>query len=160
MRIALVVLVIAVMSEVALARPVPLRSTVGCGESVGAVEEVPPTSAVVLDRIALPAGRYPWKIERTWDRAYPLWGKFGVLLRAGTGDAVTVSVARPWRRHARIGWGDGAALSVRFLPCESAATWLAFAGGFSLKKRGCIPFDVQAGDRIQRVRIAFGRPCS
>lgn len=60
----------------------------------------------------------------------------------------------------RDGWGNGEAFSVEFLPCPSSATWLAYAGGFSLKKRGCVPFDVQVGHRIERVRIAFGRACT
>lgn len=55
--------------------------------------------------------------------------------------------------------GQGEAPSVRFLPCESSSTWLVYAGGFILKKRGCVPFDIEVGDRIERVRIAFGRSC-
>ncbi len=72
---------------------------------------------------------------------------------------MTISITRPWRRHALIGWGKEEALSVRFLPCESSSTWLVYAGGFILKKRGCVPFDIEVGDRIERVRIAFGRSC-
>jgi len=116
-------------------------------------------AGIVLDRIGLPRGRYPWKVERSNDPVFPLGAKWGALLRARTGETVTISIARPWRRHAVIGWGHGEALSVRFLPCESPSTWLAYAGGFGLKKRGCVPFDVQVGDRIERVRIAFGRAC-
>jgi hypothetical protein len=141
------------------AGPIPVRSTVGCDEKVGEAAEPSREAALVLDRIGLPPGRYPWRIERTRDPVFPFWAKWGALVRAGTGESVSISVARPWRRHAVIGWGNGEASSVEFLPCESDATWLAYAGGFSLKKRGCVPFDVRSGDRVQRVRIAFGRAC-
>jgi hypothetical protein len=139
---------------------IPARSTVGCDESVGTAAKPYREAGVVLDRIELPRDRYPWRVERTRDPVFPFWAKWGTLVRAGTGESVTIGVARPWRRHAVIGWGDGEASSVEFLPCRSSATWLAYAGGFSLKKRGCVPFDVQVGDRVERIRIAFGRACT
>jgi hypothetical protein len=113
----------------------------------------------VLERIALPRDRYPWRLAQSRDPRFRFFAKWGALVRAGTGQSVTISVARPWRRHAVIGWGNGKALSVDFLPCESTATWLVYAGGFSLKKRGCVPFDVRVGNLIERIRIGFGRPC-
>jgi hypothetical protein len=140
--------------------PIPGRSTVACDQSVGTAAEPYREAGVVLDRIGLPRGRYPWPLVRTRDPVFPFWAKWGALVRAGTGESVTISVARPWRRHAVIGWGDGEALSVEFLPCQSPAAWLAYAGGFSLKKRGCVPFEVQVGDRLERIRIAFGRACT
>ena len=143
-----------------ISRPIPARSTVGCDQWIGDAAEPYREAGIVLDRIGLPRGRYPWRVERTRDPVFPFWAKWGALVRAGTGESVTISVARPWRRHAVIGWGDGEALSVEFLPCQSSATWLAYAGGFSLKKRGCVPFDVQVGARIERIRIAFGRACT
>jgi hypothetical protein len=154
------ILATGVALEPGFSRAIPARSTVGCDLSIGTAESPPREAAIVLDRIGLPRGRYPWRLERSRDSRYPLWGKWGALIRAGTGEAVTISVARPWRRHAVIGWGRGEALSIRFLPCNASAAWLAYAGGFSLKKRGCVPFDVQVGERIERVRIAFGRACA
>jgi hypothetical protein len=143
----------------AISGPIPTRSTVGCDQWVGTAANPSREAEIVLDRIGLPRGRYPWRVVQTRDPVFPFWAKWGALLRAGTGESVTISVARPWRRHAVIGWGDGEALSVEFLPCQSSATWLAYAGGFSLKKRGCVPFDVQVGGRVERIRIAFGRAC-
>ncbi len=143
----------------AMTHPSPMRTTVGCDQSVGTAERPYAEAGIVLDRIGLPRGRYPWRVERSNDPVFRFWAKWGALVRAGTGEPVTISIAKPWRRHAVIGWGHGEALSVRFLPCVSPSAWLAYAGGFSLKKRGCVPFDVQVGDRIERLRIAFGRAC-
>jgi hypothetical protein len=146
-------------AEASRSRTIPARSTVGCDLWIDETERVNSNAEIVLDRIGLPRGRYPWRIARFRGYEFPLSAKWGVLIRAGTGEPVTISIARPWRRHAVIGWGNGRALSVRFLPCKSSSTWLVYAGGFDLKKLGCVPFDVQVGARIQRVRIAFGRSC-
>lgn len=152
--------IVAASTAAGLPRPIPARSIVGCDLWIGTTEQPYREAGIVLDRIGLPRGRYPWRVVRSRDPVFPLWAKWGVLIRAGTGEPVTISVARPWRRHAVIGWGNGTASSVRFLPCRSSSEWLAYAGGFNLKKRGCVPFDVQVGDRIERVQIAFGRRCS
>ena len=135
------------------------RSVVDCDEQVGTAQQPYREAGIVLDRIGLPRGRYPWPLARGADRRYPWWGKWGALVRSGTNEPVTISIARPWRRHARIGWGNAGGLSVTFPPCSSSAPWIAYAGGFELKKRGCVPFDVQVGEQIQRIRIAFGRRC-
>lgn len=134
------------------------RPVVGCDDQVGTAEQPYKEAGIVLDRIGLPRGRYPWPLARGPGR-FRWWGKWGALLRAGTTEPVTISIARPWRRHARIGWGNAGGLSVTFAPCSSSATWIVYAGGFELKKRGCVPFDVQVGEQIQRIRIAFGRRC-
>jgi hypothetical protein len=144
---------------VGVSSPSPTRSTVGCERSVGTANTPYPEAGIVLERIALPRDRYPWRLAQSRDPRFRFFAKWGALVRAGTGQSVTISVARPWRRHAVIGWGNGKALSVDFLPCESTATWLVYAGGFSLKKRGCVPFDVRVGNLIERIRIGFGRPC-
>ena len=149
----------AASTAVGVSRPIPVRSSVGCDLAVGTAEQPYGEAAIVLDRLGLPRHRYPWRVERSRDRAFPFWAKWGVLVRANTAETVTISVARPWRRHAVIGWGNASASSVRFLPCTSPSAWLAYAGGFGLKKRGCVPFDVEVGDRIERVRIGFGRSC-
>jgi hypothetical protein len=82
-----------------------------------------------------------------------------MAVRAGTGEAVAIGVARPWRRHARIGWGDGRGRDLVFTPCAADQPWVVYAGGFELKKLGCVPFDIRVGGRIERVRVGFGRPC-
>jgi hypothetical protein len=132
---------------------------VGCDKWIASVPAPNDEAGIVLDRIGLPQGRYPWRLAKTRDRQFRFWGKWNAFVRAGTGEPVTISIARPWRRHAVIEWGNGRALSVEFLPCAGDEPWFAYAGGFSLKKRGCVPFDVQSGRRIQRIRIGFGRPC-
>jgi hypothetical protein len=161
MRVASVLLLItaAVASAVVGAGAATPRSVVRCDDQVGTAEHLYSEAAVVLDRIGLPRGRYPWRLARGPDRRFPWWGKWGLLVRSGTTDPVTISIARPWRRHARIGWGNGGGVSVTFLPCSSTAPWIAYAGGFELKKRGCVPFNLQAGGQIELVRIAFGRRC-
>ena len=161
MLVGVAVIAAAGLSTVAVgvSSPGPARSTVDCERSVSTAKTPYPEAAIVLERIALPRNRYPWRLARTRDPRFRFFAKWGALVRAGTGQSVTISVARPWRRHAVIGWGNGKASSVEFLPCESSATWLVYAGGFSLKKRGCVPFDVRAGNLIERIRVRFGRPC-
>jgi hypothetical protein len=154
-----VVLAVAAASATA-SRPAGLASpAVDCSSQVGTAEEPLPEAIVVLERVGLPRGRYPWPLARRRGGRFRLWGKWGMLVRAGTAEAVTVSVARPWRRHARIGWGADGGAEVTFLPCESTEPWIAYAGGFELRKRGCVPFDVRAGDRVERIRIGFGARC-
>src|SRR5688572_30692131 len=84
------------------------RSIAGCDQQVGTAEQPYGEARVVLDRIGLPRGRYPWPLTRSPGRRFQWWGKWGALVRSGTTDPVTISIARPWRRHARIGWGNGA----------------------------------------------------
>jgi hypothetical protein len=160
MRLALSAIVLAaVAAATAVAQPIPKSSRVGCDLSIGARDEPSPDARIVADRIALPRARYPHMLARTRSPVFRFSAKWGAELRGGTGQRVTVSVARPWRRHAKIGWGNGTATSVTFLPCTSRSPWIAYAGGFELRKRGCVPFDVRVAGRIHRIRIGFGRSC-
>jgi hypothetical protein len=159
MRLALPALLLVAAVGTAVAQPVAQSSRVGCDLWIGARDAPGPDGRIVLDRLALPRSRYPYTLARTRDPLFRFFAKWGAELRSGTGEPVTLSVARPWRRHARIGWGNGSATSVTFLPCTSRSAWLAYAGGFSLRKRGCVPFDVRVAGRAERIRIGFGRSC-
>jgi hypothetical protein len=102
----------------------------------------------------VPTGKTPW--------AY--WRKAGLVVRAGGGPPVSISVAARWRNRAGIAWGYGTGgvfRSLRITRCPGpVARGYAYSGGFYLASpSACVPLVVRVGRRTQTVRFGIGRPC-
>jgi hypothetical protein len=88
------------------------------------------------------------------------WIKQGLGMKAGS--KFTLTVPDEWRGHLAIGWGSPAKPSeqVTVDGCRySTAKWLAYAGGYWIDKRACVPLIVDSAGRRKMVRIPLGKPC-
>ncbi|MFC4105169.1 hypothetical protein [Micromonospora zhanjiangensis] len=114
-------------------------------------------------------GPLTWPGLRGWANAWPAdygYGdddgnyKLGAEVRAGA--EVTVTVGPEARTYAGLSYGQrwsySPAESVTFHGCPYRDT--AYIGGFQVKGKRCVPFDIQVGDASPvRVWIGFFAPC-
>lgn len=102
----------------------------------------------------VPTHRTPW--------AY--WRKQGLVIRA-SGESVTITVPKRWRKRAAIAWGYGGRgvfSSLRIAGCRSnPRLGNAYSGGFYLRSRSaCVPLIFRVGRRTATVRFGLGRVCA
>jgi hypothetical protein len=130
-----------------------------------AIDGFPPTPefTVVLDAVALPTSPGYSALQGADSGSTPrLFAKTGLLVRAGVESRVELpaSVAS----NVGIGWSGWPAQPSRTVvvpacPDLEGTGWLTFAGGYWADQPLCLPVDVRAGDRQQRVEIGIGTPC-
>ena len=92
------------------------------------------------------------------------FAKDGLIVRRGT--AFELVVPAGWRGRLSLSWGNSARtdrLIVR--PCGVphapgvGPRWLAFAGGYYVTDRACVPLIVRTPQKEYRVKIGVGAPC-
>jgi hypothetical protein len=96
--------------------------------------------------------------------AWPHFSKWGMVVRGGVGDPVTVTVPRAWRNRLAISWGNGGHgvfHTIRFPRCgPDASIGNAWAGGFFLKQvPQCVPLRFAAGGRTATRWFGITRRC-
>jgi hypothetical protein len=115
----------------------------------------------VLGVVAVPPA-FMRQVVPTRQKPWTYWHKQGLVIRA-TGEIVTVTVPKIWRKRAAITWGNsgGPVSSLRFEGCGgSANVGHAYAGGFLLRSRSaCIPLIFRVGKRSATVRFGLGQRC-
>jgi hypothetical protein len=144
----------------------PSRTTSSAPASTGDQPVADTTSIIcelVLDAVALPTRPGYSALQGADSGSTPrLFAKTGLLVRAGVESRVELpaSVAS----NVGIGWSGWPAQPSRTVvvpacPDLEGTGWLTFAGGYWADQPLCLPVDVRAGDRQQRVEIGIGTPC-
>jgi len=91
----------------------------------------------------------------------PLFAKTGLLVRTGATAVVTV----PPRRRGRVAveWGNtthrSPTTSLHVPRCPGSRGWIAFPGGYFVRRPECVPIDVRVGNRTTRVHVGVGTGC-
>src|ERR1035437_1570555 len=122
--------------------------TVPCGDVIGSTKFPYIGNSSPQDRyrqvlgvVAVPPA-YMRQVVPTRQKPWAYSHKQGLVVRA-TGQAVTVTVPRIWRKRAAITWGNsgGPVSSLRIEGCgASADVGHAYAGGFLLRSpSACVP---------------------
>jgi hypothetical protein len=168
---------LAAMSAVALAVlmgvTAPSASTadtriVPCGDAIGSTlfpyfgnSRPQDRYRQVLGFVAVPPA-FMRQVVPTHQEPWTYWHKQGLIVRA-SGEAVTVTVPKTWRKRAAITWGNsgGPVSSLRIEGCgASTDVGHAYAGGFLLRSpSACIPLIFSVGKRSTTVRFGVGQRC-
>ncbi|HEV7641703.1 MAG TPA: hypothetical protein VGO39_12625 [Gaiellaceae bacterium] len=115
----------------------------------------------VLGVVAVPPA-YMQQVVPSSEKHWPYWHKQGLVIRA-TGESVTVTVPKLWRKRAAITWGNsgGPVSSLRIEGCGTSRTvGHAYAGGFLLRlPSACVPLVFAIGKRSVTVRFGIGERC-
>lgn len=141
------------------------RKLVTCDEAIHFTRAPSPGTRLLLGRVALPPEGFPGRpIAARENRPLPYFAKFGLQVHSGR-LPVDVIVPRAWRTRAAVGWGEDRgpqqASSVRVQACKPVLgrPWLAFPGGYFLRRPACVPLIVRVGARSARFRLGIGRRC-
>src|SRR5207244_2529360 len=91
-----------------------------------------------------------------------LFAKNGLLIRAGA--SFDLVVPSGWEDRFAIGWGSPPtrATHVVVSGCDAGGVgikWLAFAGGYWVRRAACVPLIVQTTHKSRTVHIGVGAPC-
>lgn len=143
--------------------------TVPCSEVIDTtrfphVGNVEYPSQLVLGAVSAP-GRYLPQSSPTGTRPWTYFSKWGMVVRAGAGADVSVTVPLAWRSRVAISWGNAQHRvfhTLRFPRCgEDAARGNAYAGGFFLRREGdCVPLRFRVGTRTKLVWFGIVRRCA
>jgi hypothetical protein len=91
-----------------------------------------------------------------------LYAKNAVLVRRNTRSEFIVPTA--WRNRLSFRWGNaGPQEATEHLvvgPCNSAAEWMVFPGGYFVAENACVQFIVRAADEDHEVSVGVGAPCA
>ena len=144
--------------------PVLASSTLICEHMIDG-DPPPQDFTVVLGAVALPAAPGYAALQASAegpDPASGLFAKTGLLVRAGTAARIDVPVSVGGA--VGIGWSGWPSVASRTFvvpPCPDLAGtgWLSFPGGFWADRPLCLPLDVSAGGRQQRVQVGVGTAC-
>jgi hypothetical protein len=142
-------------------RGIVFDRSVDCDEAMYPRPWPSPSGRVLLGRVALAEEGRLLQANYAPDYNWPLpyFAKSGLVVRGGP-ESVELDVPLAWRDRFAIGWGGGRqASTVRILPCDPSGEWLAYAGGYYVRKPECVPLTVRIGGETAEVRIAVGSPC-
>ena len=135
-----------------------------CYDAIDAIDAVPAEFSVVLNVVALPTGRVLQTAPSgETDPAAGLFAKQGLVVRVGA--SVDRRIGDERASRARIGWGNpgtvGDHVRVEAVDCarDSAAQWVAFAGGYYVAEPMCLPIVVESEGSREVVQIAVGTAC-
>ncbi|HSC03091.1 MAG TPA: hypothetical protein VLC49_07220 [Solirubrobacteraceae bacterium] len=133
------------------------------------IDTRPPTPdyTVVLGVVALPIAPKSAALQTgpsgLPDPSSRLFAKTGLLIRTGTKFELVIPPA--WAGRLWIGWANGPArpgpgLLVNCHPYPADRSgWLAYPGGFWLRRPACVPLLIKTGARSRRVQVGLGTPC-
>ena len=118
---------------------------------------------LVLAAVSAPGAFVP-QVSPTESRPWSSFAKWGMVVRAGAGAPVTVTVPRAWRDRLAISWGNAqhdVFHTLRFPRCGlDAGTGNAYAGGFFLRRQSdCVPLRFEVGERRRVLWFGIGRRC-
>lgn len=120
---------------------------------------------LVLGRAFVPVRLAHQAIRVPTQQRWRYWMKAGVVLRAGAGPPVEISLGRSWTNKARVMWGNGLpdGTIVQFARCGAVSKshpWNAYAGGFYITTpSACVPLHITVGRATASVTVAIGRRC-
>ncbi|HEY7794176.1 MAG TPA: hypothetical protein VIA10_09240 [Gaiellaceae bacterium] len=147
---------------VALALTAPGSRTVPCAESIAETRFPSTPGRLALDAAVVPPAHLTQSTP-TESRPWTHFSKWGLVLRGGAGETVTVTVPVAWRARVAISWGNAGAVyhTLRFPRCAADPTrGHAFAGGFFLRRAAdCVPLRFRVGTRTQLVWFGIVRRC-
>ncbi len=158
------------LAQLAATTP-PQQRTVGCDERIdetrfpyGGSSDPRYRARLVLDAVSAPPATIP-QSSPTESRPWTHFSKWGLVVRGGRGDDVSVTVPRAWRSRVAISWGNGqhgVFHTLRFPRCgDDSARGNAYAGGFFLRRAAdCIPLRVRVGGRTSLVWFGIVRRCA
>jgi hypothetical protein len=147
-------------------RGVYLHTSASCDSVIDQRTQPTYANAVADARVAL----WPrsFVVEMGYQRylhPFHYWGKEGVQVKAGAGP-VDLIVPPRYRELASLMYGDSGGSDgssiVRIKGCsaaDSAAPWLAYAGGFFVRQPLCLPLKVRTGRASTTVRLSLGKRC-
>lgn len=118
---------------------------------------------LVLDAVSAPGPFVP-QTTPTESRPWTYFAKWGMVVRGGAGQAVTVTVPRAWRGRVAISWGNAQHTvfhTLHFPRCGvDRAQGNAYAGGFFLRRASdCVPLVYLVGARSKTLWFGVGRRC-
>lgn len=139
-------------------------STLTCHDQIDG-SQPPRGFTVVLGAVALPAAPGYAALQASADGPDPasgLFAKTGLWLRAGT--AAEIDVPASVDGTAGIGWSGAPSVPSRTFvvpacPDLAGTGWLSYPGGYWAGAPLCLPLDVRAGGRQQRVQVGIGTAC-
>jgi hypothetical protein len=141
------------------------RKVVTCDEAIAFTRAPSHGTRVLLGRVALPPERFPSRPRAAPEnRPLPYFAKFGLQIHSGR-EPVDVVVPRAWRARLALNWGENGgpaqSSSIRVLACGPVLgrRWLAFPGGYFLRKPACVPLIVRVGSKSAHIRLGIGRSC-
>lgn len=143
----------------------PAAGAVPCDDVIGTVPVPTPDLTVIEDAVAVPAAaRIPEPLQVSAHREAGigalLFAKNGLVVRRGA--EVRLRVLEPAVGRAWIGWGSPGVPGSQAVVdgCEAPGPWIAFAGGYWVRRPMCVPVGVRvAGGVEHRVDVAVGVPC-
>jgi hypothetical protein len=138
----------------------PGARTVGCDEVIAAA---PFHGRLVLAAAVVPPAHITQSTP-TESTPWTFFSKWGLVIRAGAGGDVSVTVPAAWRRRVAISWGNNQHRvfhTLRFRRCAGdAARGSVYAGGFFLRRAAeCVPLRVRVGTRTRLVWFGIVRRC-
>jgi hypothetical protein len=144
-----------------------LRGSASCDSAID-YSPTPTFSNVLFDRVALWPSTFVWQMgydRHRYARPFHYFGKQGVEVKAGS-SPVDLIVPVAWRNRASLVYGDSGGREgssmVRIKGCsapEPSTPWLAYPGGFYVRKPLCLPLRVRVGTRSTVIRVSLGRAC-
>ncbi len=161
--------VAAITAAAAQSKERPRSRTVPCTEIIGSTKfpylggyQQKFRYRQVLGVVSAPPA-FMQQVVATHRTPWAYFHKQGLVVR-GSGESVTVTVPRAWRKQAGIAWGyggHGVFSSLRIAGCGSdPKVGNAYSGGFYLRSRSaCVPLVFRVGRRSATMRFGLGRVC-
>jgi hypothetical protein len=142
--------------------PLPRATVLQCRTVVGSEGSLGNGRSAVLGRAGLGTGRtLETSPSGESDPSAAFFAKDGLLVRRSS--PFELIVPARWRNRFSISWGDAPRTTrLRVAACPASTPgkeWLAFAGGYFVKKPACVPLIVKTATATQRVHIGVGAPC-
>lgn len=133
-----------------------------CSAQIGAPGTPGDDLTVVAGAVALPtastSGALQARKSPTATKRYPLFAKRGLVVK--TGQPFDLIVPTGQRDDFALMWGNTSPTWHLRVSCtNTAATWLAFPGGYLASEAGCVSLIVRTDKHHQRVRIGVGATC-
>lgn len=145
--------------------PPTASATVKCEVAVGGEQAPPAGFEIVGGAVALPTNRARPEALQAAEAKLPdgkkgLFAKQGLLVRRG--ELVELIVPKNLRDQFWMEWGSLGPPGDHVIVdrCNADEEWLAFTGGYTVRRAACLPVDVRVGNgEPQQVRIGIGAPC-
>jgi hypothetical protein len=144
-----------------------LRGSASCDSAIN-YAEAPAFSNVLFDRVALWPSAFVWKLgydRHRSARPFHYFGKQGIDVKAGS-SSVYLIVPAAWRNRASLVYGDSGGREgssiVRIKGCsapDQSTPWLAYPGGFYVRKPLCLPLRIRVGTQSTVIRVSLGKAC-
>jgi hypothetical protein len=139
-------------------------STLHCDADIGwsgrNVTLLPKSYGLVAESVAFPKHTFG-RDARPRGPSRLIWLKQGIVVAPGAPFEIIVPPA--WETRVNVSWGGSSStthLTVPGCPVDPGVEWLAFAGGYTVTRRACIPLIVRTTSGDSRTWIAAGKSCA